>query len=95
MCRKLSNKVCVPKKTEDLNLSVFNMITGINELKTLIKHLSCESKCEFVGGKCDSNQKRNNNKYCCECKNSKQCRVCVKKIIFGILLHVVVEMVNI
>ena len=23
----LSNKICVPKKTEDLNLSVFNMIT--------------------------------------------------------------------
>ena len=30
----LSNKVCVPNKTEDLNLSVFNMITGINESKT-------------------------------------------------------------
>ena len=27
----LSNKVGVPDKTEDLNLSVFNMITGINE----------------------------------------------------------------
>ena len=26
----LSNKVCVPNKTEDLNLSVFNIITGIN-----------------------------------------------------------------
>ena len=27
----LSNKVCVPNKTEDLNISVLNMITGINE----------------------------------------------------------------
>ena len=36
----LSNKVCVPNKTEDLNLSVFNMITGINESKTLTKHIS-------------------------------------------------------
>ena len=26
----LSNKVCVLNKTEDLNLSMFNMITGIN-----------------------------------------------------------------
>ena len=26
----LSNKVCVPNKTENLNLSVFNMIAGIN-----------------------------------------------------------------
>ena len=40
----LSNKACVLNKTEDLNLCVFNMITGINELKTLTKHISCESK---------------------------------------------------
>ena len=31
----LSNKVCVPNKTGDLNLSVSNMITGINASKTL------------------------------------------------------------
>ena len=37
-----SNKIGIPNKTEDLNLSVFNIITGINELKTLTKHLSCE-----------------------------------------------------
>ena len=29
----LSNKVCVPNKTEDLNLSVLKIITRINELK--------------------------------------------------------------
>ena len=29
----LSNKVCIPSKTEDLNLSVFNMITRMNESK--------------------------------------------------------------
>ena len=33
----LSNNVCVPNKTEDLNLSVFNMITGINESKNINK----------------------------------------------------------
>ena len=27
----LSTKVCVPNKTDDLNLSVFNMITGMNQ----------------------------------------------------------------
>ena len=30
----LSNKVCILNKTEDLNLSVFNMINRINELKS-------------------------------------------------------------
>ena len=64
----LSNKVCVPNKTEDLNLSVFNMITGINESKTLTKHISCECKCRFDGRKCNSNQWWNNNKCWCECK---------------------------
>ena len=45
----LSNKVCVPNKTEDLNLSVFNMVTEGNESKTLINHISCECKCKFEG----------------------------------------------
>ena len=38
----LSNKVCVPNKREDLNLSMFNTITEINESKTLTKHISCK-----------------------------------------------------
>ena len=33
----LPNKVCVPNKTEDLNLRVFKMINGTNESKTLKK----------------------------------------------------------
>ena len=65
-----SNKVCVPNKTEDLHLSVLNMISGENELKTLTKHVSCECKCKFDGRKCNSkgsNQKCNNGKCQCEC----------------------------
>ena len=31
----LSNKACLPKKTEDLNIHVFNMITGKNGPKIL------------------------------------------------------------
>ena len=51
----LSNRVCVPNKTENLKLSVFDMITGINETKILTKHISCECKCKFDVRKCDSN----------------------------------------
>ena len=57
----LSNKVCVPNKTEDLNLNMFNIIAGINELKTLTKHISCKCRCKFDGTKCNSNQMWNNN----------------------------------
>ena len=52
----LSNKIWIPNKTEDLNLSVFNIITEINESKTLTKDISCECKCKFDGTKCNSNQ---------------------------------------
>ena len=34
-----SSKVCIPNKTEDLNLSIFKMITGIKESKALTKHI--------------------------------------------------------
>ena len=43
------------------------MIKGINESKTLIKHISC--KCKFEGRKCNSHQKRNKDKFRCECEN--------------------------
>ena len=58
----LSNKVSVPNKTEDLNLSMLNMITRINESKTLTKHISCKCKFRLDGRKCDSDQWWNNDK---------------------------------
>ena len=59
----LSNKICLPNKTEDLNLNVFNMITEINESKTLTKHTSFECKCRFDGRKCNSDQWQINDKF--------------------------------
>ena len=58
----VSSKVCVSNKTEDLNQNVFDMITGINESKTLTKDTTCEYKGKFDGRKCNSNQWWNNNK---------------------------------
>ena len=48
-------KVCVPNKTEDVNLNLFNMITEINESKILTKHTSCECNCKCDGTMCNSN----------------------------------------
>ena len=69
----LSNKVCVPNKTEDLNLSLFNLITGINKSKALTKHISCECKCRFDGRKCNSDQWWNKDKCQSECKKRHVC----------------------
>ena len=62
-------------KKEDLNLSVFNMVTGIIESKTLTKHISCECKCRFDRRKWNSDHWWNNDKCQCECKKRD---VCVK-----------------
>ena len=64
----LSNRVCTPNKIEDLNLSVFNIITRTSESKMLTKHIS--SKCEFMieGRKYNLNKKWNNGKCRCEWK---------------------------
>ena len=61
------------KKTEDLNLSVFNLITGISEPNILTKHISCKWKWKFNGRKCNSNQKWSDNKCRCEYTNHHIC----------------------
>ena len=68
--------MCVPNETEELNLSVFNMIKGINESKVLTKHIQYECKCIFEGKKSD--QWWRNAKCLCESKN---CHVCEKEYI--------------
>ena len=57
------------RKTEDLNVSFSIMIIGINESKTLTKHVSCECKCKFDETKCKSNQWLNNNNVDMSIKN--------------------------
>ena len=44
------------------------MITGINESKTLAKHVSCECKCKLDGRKCNSKQKWNIDRCWWKCK---------------------------
>ena len=83
----LSTKICVPSKTTDINVQVFNIITRINEAKTLMKQISCNYKCKFNSTTCDSNWKWNNDKCQCECT--------WKNIIVQILAHIFVRIVGI
>ena len=43
----LSMRICVPSKTKDANVKVFNMIRKGNEAKTPAKHNSCDCKYKF------------------------------------------------
>ena len=86
----LSNKVCIPNKTEDLNLSMLNMITGINESKRLTRHISC--KCQFDGKK---NVSQINGGIIPNANVSAKKIIYVQKNMFGILVHVFEKMKNI
>ena len=44
------------------------MITRINEVRGVVKHISCDRECKFNSTTCHSNQKLNNDKCQCECK---------------------------
>ena len=84
-------KYVFQKNPEDLNLRVFNRITGINESKTLTKHVSCECKRKFDERKCNSIDGGITINVDVSVKNM----IYVKKVIFRILSHVVVKIENI
>ena len=43
----LSSRVCVSNKTKYLNLHTFNLITGINQSRTLTKHMWFKFECRW------------------------------------------------
>ena len=80
-------RIFVPNNKEDVYLNVLNMIKIINETKKLTKHILWD--CKFNGKKYNSDQKwdgsvkiQYNIQY-------------VKKIMFGILVHVFARLINI
>ena len=59
------------------------MITGINQSRMLTKHILCRYKCKFDVRKCNFNQKWNNDRYLCKCKNLEQHHACKKEYIWN------------
>ena len=51
----LSSRIYVSNKAEDVNVSIFNIITKINESKTLTKYVLFDCKRKFDGRTCNSN----------------------------------------
>ena len=68
-CNVLFPKICVPKKTKDINMKVFNIITNKNEVNAIAEHISRDCKCKLNNTTCNSKQKWNNKTCKCECNN--------------------------
>ena len=87
----VSTKIFVPSETKDVNLKVFNMITKMNEAKTLVTYVLCNCKRKFDTTTCNWNKKWNN-KYPSEYKKQKKHRLC-KKDYSWILAKVFVRLI--
>ena len=80
----LSNKVCIPNKTEDLNLSMFSMVTGQNDSKILTKTYT-----NVNVNLMEENVIQSKNGITINVNASVKTIIYMKKIMFDILLHVV------
>ena len=66
----LSSKIYIPNKTENINLTVCNIMIEINEIKITLP-CNFTNKYKFEGIKCNSKQNLNNVKCQYESKNPK------------------------
>ena len=87
----LSNKVCVPNKTGDLNRSVSNMITGMNASKTLTNIYNANVNVGLM----EENLIQINGGTMINVNLSLKNITYVKKTMFGIYLQIFVKMENI
>ena len=61
-------KMCVPDIVKNLNVKVFNLMSGTNETRHLKWNETCKCKCRLDASVCNNKQRRNDDKCRCGCK---------------------------
>ena len=61
-------RVCVPDNVKNMNVKIFNVMSGVNKTRFLVQHKSCKSKCALNKSVRNSNQKWNYDECQCKCK---------------------------
>ena len=61
-------KLCVPDIIKNINVNVFNLMSRINETRSMICHETCKCVCRLTKAICNSRQIWNKDKCRCECK---------------------------
>ena len=70
-CNNINNpcaKLCVPDVVKKLNVKVFYLVSGTNEIRRIEWHETCKCKCRFNSSVCNNKQRWNDDKCRCECK---------------------------
>ena len=86
-------KMCVPHLVINLNIKVFNTISWTNETRHMKLHETYTCKCKLDPSVCNNKQRWNEEKCRCECKEL-IVLVYVRKDLFGILVIVNVNVIN-
>ena len=90
-CNNINNpgpKLCVPDLVKNLNVKVFNLVSGTNETR---RHETGKCKCRFNSRVCNNKQRLNDDKCRCECE--KLIAYAIKDL-FGILAIVSGNVIN-
>ena len=85
-CNNINNpcaKLCVPDVVKNLNVKVFNLVSGTNETRRIEWHETCKCKCRFNSSVCNNKQRWNDDKCRCECKELIDKGVCDKGFIWN------------
>ena len=76
-------KICVPDVVENLNVKVFNLMSGTNEARFIEWHETCKCECKFRANICNNKQRWNKNKCRCEYKELIDKGVCNREFIWN------------
>ena len=86
-------KLCVPDVVKNINIKIFNLMSGINETRHVSWHETCTCKCRLDASVFNNKQRWNYDKCRCECKNWLT-KVDMKMDLSGILVHVNVNVIS-
>ena len=59
-CNNINNpltKLCVPDDVKNLNIKVFNIVSGTNETRLRESHETCKCECRFNSSVCNNDKK--------------------------------------
>ena len=76
-------KLVFPKIVKNLNVKVFNLVSGTNETRCIEWHEACKCKCTFNSSVCNNKQRWNDDTCRCECKELIDKVVCDKGFIWN------------
>ena len=85
-CCKINNqclKLCVTGVARNVNVKVFNLMSGINETRHIEWHETCKCKCRFNSSVSNNKQRWNDDKCRCECEELIDKDVCDKGFIWN------------